>query len=46
MKQVEPVELNPNLNALNHNRKRVEDEEEVKKFQKIANIYERHNYIH
>lgn len=38
------------LHVLNRNRQgktgaEMEDEDELKRFQKMANIYERHNYI-
>jgi hypothetical protein len=48
---VDPVDFsNPtSLHVINRNNRRennaTEDNDEIKKFQKIANIYERHNYI-
>lgn len=48
-KRVEPVDLaNPSgMHVLNRNKPSAagEDADELKRFQKIANIYERHNYI-
>ena len=50
-KKIEPVDLSTpsSFNVLNRNRreqnKGPEDEDELQRFQKIANIYERHNYI-
>ena len=50
-KRIEPVDLSTptSLNVINRNRRESQgngnDEDELKRFQKIANIYERHNYI-
>jgi hypothetical protein len=49
-KLVDPVDFSAptSLHVINRNRRDPvveENSEEIKRFQKIANIYERHNYI-
>jgi hypothetical protein len=49
-KPVDPVDFSAptSLHVINRNRRDPvveENSEEIKRFQKIANIYERHNYI-